>query len=234
MQVYYEHILSTGLLQVQEATAKHAGKVLRMQPGEHIVLTDGRGRYCTALISDIGKTACTVHIANIETAQQTTPEITLAIAFTKNIDRIEWLLEKIVEIGIHSVYPILCERSVHMQFKRDRLEKIMLAAMCQSKQYTAPLLHEPLALGSLPYKNFDARFIAHCEQNLTRVDLAHQKLNAKSILMLIGPEGDFNQKEIDLCLQNNCMAVSIGETRLRTETAGLVAVTLLKHLVQIP
>jgi 16S rRNA (uracil1498-N3)-methyltransferase len=105
-----------------------------------------------------------------------------------------------------------------------------LGACTVYKQLIAPILHEPLPLSKLPFTEYEARFIAHCDKEQPRNELAAQRTIANSILMLIGPEGDFSQKEIDLCIEHHCSAVSIGNTRLRTETAGLVAVSIIKHL----
>ncbi|MFM2386239.1 MAG: hypothetical protein RL660_996 [Bacteroidota bacterium] len=231
MQLYHEAHIAPGLLTLNADNAKHIAKVLRMRAGQQVQLCDANGNFCTASIVDNTKHSCTVNITEIKTAPIVMPNITLAIAFTKNIDRIEWMLEKIAELGITALQPILCERLVSATFKRERLEKIAISAMCQSKQYHALQIREPLRLVDLPFADFDAKYIAHCEEALERKELSSIKINANSTLMLVGPEGDFTNNEIALCMQHGCIPVQLGETRLRTETAGLVACTLLKQVV---
>jgi 16S rRNA (uracil1498-N3)-methyltransferase len=229
MQLYYEENIAQGILQLSDENAKHVVRVLRMNTYDKIQITDGQGNYCTAIIADTGKHHCNVNINTIENAPEANVKISLAIAFTKNMARIEWMLEKLVEIGIQEIYPLETARGERVNFKKDRLQKIALAAMCQSKQFHAPLIHETTSIEHILSKHNGTKLIAHCIDEQQKNNIADIP-NANAFLIFIGPEGDFTTNEIDLCLQKNCTPISLGNTRLRTETAGLVACTLLRNL----
>ena len=147
----------------------------------------------------------------------------LAVAPTKMNDRYEWFLEKATEIGISEITPIICDHSERKVVKTDRFDKIILAAMKQSNQLFLPKLNEPIALKDFLKKEFNStKYIAHCEET-SKKTLKESIKPSTDIVMLIGPEGDFSEKEIKLALENNYIPVSLGNTRLRTETAAMVA-----------
>jgi 16S rRNA (uracil1498-N3)-methyltransferase len=226
MHLFFEQHIEPPRHQLNDENCKHALQVLRMKVHEKILITNGNGEMYTCFIQSIDKKNCIVEITDTIT-HQTKPSIHLAIAFTKNPSRIEWMLEKITEIGIVEITPLITKRSEKTFFKKDRFTKIILSAMCQSQQAFLPLLNEPKTLEEV-IKNCSEKnkFIAHCIVDEQKHFLKKQN---EATIVLIGPEGDFTEEEISTCLEHNFVTVTLGNTRLRTETAGLVAVTLLNN-----
>ena len=213
---------------LDEATSKHVVQVLRMQNGEQLQLTNGKGILFTAEITDNNRKRCGTRILQTTNHQPQTTNITIAISPVKNNTRFEWFLEKATEIGVTEIIPLICSRTEKTAFKFDRMKSILVSAMLQSQQCWLPVLHEPTKFNELVKSSAQQqKFIAHCiddaKRNLT--DLNNESLSSK--IILIGPEGDFTADEIELAIQNHYSAVSLGDTRLRTETAGIVAATLL-------
>jgi len=216
---------------LDEDTSRHVAQVLRMKEGEKLNLTDGKGNLITAEITDAHKKHCTVNIIDSQFTSHVTRKITIAISLVKNTNRFEWFLEKATEIGISEIIPLICERTEKQKFRFDRMKGICISAMLQSQQCWLPILDEPVKytehIKSIKDNAGLTKFIAHCEEQDQKNSLStFQLLNHSTIL--IGPEGDFTKNEIELALQNDFIPVSLGETRLRTETAGIVAATLLK------
>lgn len=215
---------------MDEDTSKHMIGVLRMEKGEEVLLTDGQGRKARAQIIDDNRKRCVVEVISLHTEEAKTPTVTIAISIVKNASRFEWFLEKATEIGVSAIIPLLCERTEKEKFRYDRMRGILVSAMLQSQQTWLPMLHEPTPFADLVKKVTPAqKFIAHC--------LPEQKQQLfsspqHSSLILIGPEGDFTPKEIGLALENGFLPVALGKTRLRTETAGIVAATLLMNSQQ--
>ena len=220
---------------LDEATSKHIVQVLRMQNGEQLQVTNGKGILFTAEITDNNRKKCIVEVIQKSKIANLKSKITIAISPVKNNTRFEWFLEKATEIGVTEIIPLVCSRTEKTAFKFDRMKSILVSAMLQSQQCWLPVLHEPSKFNELVKSaSQQQKFIAHCideaRRNLT--DLNNESLTSK--IILIGPEGDFTANEIDLALQNHFNAVSLGETRLRTETAGIVAATLLVNLSSVP
>lgn len=216
---------------LNEDTSKHMIGVLRMMKGQQVLLTDGKGAKANATIVDDNRKRCIVQIDKIEKAEAKTPKITIAISNVKNASRFEWFLEKATEIGINQIIPLLCERTEKEKFRYDRMQGILISAMLQSQQAWLPVLQQPSVYGEV-VSNMEAssKFIAHCLPG-QKQPLANQLANkSANQLILIGPEGDFTEPEIELALQQNFTPVDLGSTRLRTETAGVVAAVLLRHL----
>lgn len=213
---------------MDEPTSKHCIMVLRKQKGEQVLLADGRGNKFTAVIADDNRKKCVLQVTACENVPASTPAIRIAICFTKNASRIEWFLEKATEIGIQEIIPVLSHRSETEKFKAERLQNILVSAMMQSQQYYLPVLEAPVAFDKVVQQNKDGqRFIAHClPESKTHLWQAMQP--GKDTLVLIGPEGDFTPEEIALALAQGFQPVSLGDTRLRTETAGMVAATMCK------
>ena len=214
---------------LDEATSKHIVQVLRMQNGEQLQLTNGKGALFTTEITDNNRKRCTVKVMKTNNKQRTTNSISIAISPVKNNTRFEWFLEKATEIGVSEIIPLVCTRTEKTNFKFDRMKGILVSAMLQSQQCWLPVLHGPTKFNTLiTSSTHQQKFIAHCIDDVKRSlsDLNNKSLVSK--IILIGPEGDFTTEEIDLALQNHFSAVSLGETRLRTETAGMVAATLLR------
>ena len=209
-------------------------QVLRMNAGEQLNLTDGKGNLITAEITEAHKKHCQVKVINSTFINQPSRKITIAISLLKNSNRFEWFLEKATEIGISEIIPLICERTEKEKFRQDRMEGIIISAMLQSQQCWLPVLQKPVAFDKLLdsfttlQKLYDQKFIAHCIEKEKRnlIDLVNESLSSQ--IILIGPEGDFTPDEVQLAVLNHFDAVSLGDTRLRAETAGIVAATLLR------
>jgi len=224
MNVFYVP-LSSGSLEIQldENESNHCIKVLRLRNDEIITIVDGIGGLYRAKIIDAHHKKCRVEIVESTFSPKPTPFIHLAVAPTKNIERFEWFVEKSIEIGVGMITPLLCEKSERKIVNIDRIEKIVVAAMKQSLNLHKTILNQMTTFPELlKHAKQDQNFIAHCE-NTEKVALK-QACNSKTdTLILIGPEGDFSSKEIALATKNGFTSVSLGSTRLRTETAGIIA-----------
>ncbi len=226
---YIEQTDSSGIIQLNEDTSKHVVQVLRMKNDEQLQLTDGKGNLFSCMIIDDHRKKCVVKVTDVAHTPRPAKQISLGISLVKNNTRFEWFLEKATEIGVSAVVPLLCFRTEKQHFRFDRMHSILVSAMLQSQQTWLPELWEPQKFSSFVDGNqSQQKLIAHCENEATKVELITQLSPEKTErLLLVGPEGDFTAKEISLALQNNFIAVSLGATRLRTETAGVVAATLL-------
>ncbi len=217
---------------LDENTSRHLVQVLRMKRGEKLNLTNGKGNLLTCAITDDHKKHCKVQILETSNEQPATRNITIAISLLKNSNRFEWFLEKATEIGINEIIPFICERTEKQKFREDRMQNILISAMLQSQQCWLPVLHKPVAY-ELIFRQEEIihtsqKFIAHCieDQKRNLADLVNETLPSQ--IILIGPEGDFTAEEVQLAIQNHFDAVSLGDTRLRAETAGVVAAAILK------
>lgn len=228
---FYSEALQPGTSEfvLNEDTSKHVVQVLRMQNGQQLNLTDGRGNIFNASIIDDHKKRCTVKILSEKYQEPSGKKITIAISPVKNTSRFEWFLEKATEIGVNEIIPLICGRTEKQHVRMERLRGILVSAMLQSQQCRLPLLHEPVRFEDLVMRQFEngKKYIAHCLPEGNKESLHLQISKSSNQLILIGPEGDFTTEEIDLALNNNFIPVALGETRLRTETAGVVAATLL-------
>ena len=228
MQRFYAEQLesNSNTLILNEVESNHACKVLRLSIGEPIEIINGKGLIARAKIVVSHHKRCEVEIEKIEIHQKPEQQIHLAICPTKGNDRFEWMLEKIVEIGVDSITPLISENSERNKLNYERLGKIILSATKQSLSAYMPKLMEQQKVADFITVNKNA-LIAHCDSRFEREVLNAKHSSSESIIM-IGPEGDFSKKEIELALHHGLKSVSLGNNRLRTETAGLVAVTLLK------
>ena len=212
---------------LDEETSKHIIQVLRMKAGEQLNLTDGKGNLLTCSIVDDHKKHCLVKVEATSYQQPATRKVSVAISLLKNSNRFEWFLEKATEIGVSEIIPLICERTEKEKFRYERMHGICISAMLQSQQVWLPVLYEPIEFNkAVIHSSAKGKFIAHCDDG-SKDQLTNQPIN-QSTLILIGPEGDFTPLEIVLAIQNEFMPVSLGKTRLRTETAGIVAATLLR------
>ncbi len=216
---------------LDEDTSKHIVQVLRMKNGEQLQLTDGKGKIYLGEITNDHRKKCEVTILKISNIPYPSSGITIAISPVKNTSRYEWFLEKATEIGVTAIVPLLCERTEKQHFKWERMQGILVSAMLQSQQAWLPILHEPIKfskyLGDANTVPFLLKMIAHCEDENNKQLLQKIANPAQSQLILIGPEGDFSKQEIEDALWQGFIPVSLGNSRLRTETAGIVAATLL-------
>ena len=222
MQLFYiQNPESEIILSAEES--KHATKVLRKKEGDILNFTDGKGGFYKAKITVADTRKCRLEIISSEQKEkQHNYHLHIAIAPTKNMDRFEWFLEKATEIGIDEITPIICHHSERKVIKTERCTRILLSAMKQSLKFHLPKLNEAISLNDLIKQDFEGtKYIAHCEEG-NKTELKEKK-KEKRTLILIGPEGDFSPTEIEMALQNQFKAVSLGTSRLRTETAGIIA-----------
>lgn len=224
IQFYAPDIEAT--LTLPESDSQHCVRVLRKQPGDVIEVIDGTGHRFVCRITEAHSKRTRVEIIGRENLPVFWPgEIVVGVAPTKNIDRMEWMVEKLTEIGVDRIVPLLCARSERKGIKQSRLEKIAISAMKQSLKAVCPQVSE-----MTPWSRFiedtaasEQRFIAHCIGDMERQLLAAQLRPGASVVIAIGPEGDFSPEEIKQALTAGFMPVSLGEARLRTETAALMA-----------
>lgn len=224
--LFYAGDLDASLIVLDEEESRHIAAVLRRKVGDALLLCDGRGRRCTAQIVEIGKRALIARALGPIPEPVPDPALLhLAVAPTKHADRMEWLVEKAVEVGVRRITPLLCERSERRALRVERLHKIALSAMKQSMRLWAPQID---ALTPLPVflkiQNADSvqRFIAACSPD-PKPHLFEALDRRYPSCTLIGPEGDFSPSELRLAIQSGYGAVSLGDARLRTETAALCA-----------
>ena len=214
---------------LSEETGKHCIQVLRMKKSEPLQLTDGKGNAFVASIISDNKRACLVNILERKYFNPPAKKISIGISILKNAGRLEWFLEKAAEIGVSEIIPLLCKRTERQHFRFDRMNAVLIAAILQSQQTWLPQLHEPTDVKTfIQQSSYQQKLIAHCE-NDTKKELSNLSIQ-DHVQILIGPEGDFTHEEIEFALQNQYQPVSLGNTRLRTETAGVVAASLLMHL----
>ena len=210
---------------MNEEESKHAIRVLRLQIGDHIQLIDGKGGLFIAEISHTHPKRCELKVIDqLEHSSQKDHYIHLAVAPTKNMDRFEFFVEKATELGIDEITPIICERSERKTIKKERLVKISIAAAKQSVKPTLPVINELTSIPELlKSTNNGFKFVAHCATDENKFSLKETYRPANDVIILIGPEGDFTEKEINMVSENGFESISLGKSRLRTETAAIVA-----------
>lgn len=225
MQLFYNSTIkeSDTLFVFDKEESKHIIKVLRKKESDILYVTNGLGYLFKTQIALASDSKCTVKINSFEKQELPKFQLHLAVAPTKMNERYEWFLEKVTEIGIQEITPIICEHSERKIIKIDRFQKIIESAMKQSLHYFLPKLNEPILYKDFIKKEFGKqKFIAHCEET-DKKSLKKELKSNEDAIILIGPEGDFSVKEIQLALDNKFIPVSLGNTRLRTETAAVVA-----------
>lgn len=225
MQLFYNPNIdeTTESFSFDKEESKHIIKVLRKKDTDILHVTNGLGLLFETEITLASDNKCTVKIIAVEKAEPSKFQLHLAVAPTKMNDRFEWFLEKATEIGIHEITPIICDRSERKVVNKERFEKIILTAMKQSNVLFLPKLNNAITFKEfLKRKNEGLQLIAHCEETDKKSLKSVLKPN-ENVTLLIGPEGDFSEKEIALALENKFVPVSLGNTRLRTETAAVVA-----------
>lgn len=225
MQLFYNPDINIDSLEFSfdKEESKHISKVLRKKEGDILFVTNGLGYLFHSEIILASEKKCSVKITKTETQQPTEFYTHVAVAPTKMNERFEWFLEKATEIGIHEITPIICDHSERKSIKTERFDKIIQSAMKQSNQFFLPKLNEPISFKDFVNKQIDGVLcIAHCEETNKKLLKEVAKPKTKHTI-LIGPEGDFSTKEIELAIKNSYIPISLGNTRLRTETAALVA-----------
>ena len=236
MQLFYNSEITTETKQItfDKIESKHIVRVLRKKENDVLKITNGKGFLFDVKITFANDKRCKAEIIKCE--EKPKPwnyYLHIAIAPTKLNDRVEWFLEKATEIGIDEITPIICSNSERRVIKLERFEKIIQSAMKQSLKFTLPKLNEPIKLSQFINQEFDGKVcIAHCEEGKDKNLLQSVVKPSEKTTILIGPEGDFSSKEIKKCLEKNLIPISLGESRLRTETAGLVAVNIISFINQ--
>jgi 16S rRNA (uracil1498-N3)-methyltransferase len=227
---FYEPLIATGMTQftLSETSSKHCVQVLRMDVGEQIDITNGQGGLFHATIQVSHKKNAVVTITTSTQTDRPKQKLQLGISLLKNAVRLEWLFEKATEIGVTSITPLVCERTIHERFKTERMQQIIQSAMIQSQQTWLPVLSEPMPLLQFITKgSANQKLIAHCEPlHKTSIQSIEP---SDDLLLLIGPEGDFDPSEIEAAIAKDFMPIDLGPTRLRTETAGIFALSCLKN-----
>lgn len=228
MQLFYSPQLDSSVSQFtfSEEESKHIIKVLRKKEGDILNITNGKGYWFEARIISADLKKCKVEIFDTTRKHPAKHWLHMAVAPTKLNDRFEWFLEKATEIGVNEITPIICERSERKTIKIERLKKVVQSGMKQSLQTYLPKLNDALTYKEFMEKSHDGlRFIAHCEDE-EKLDLKRRVAPDKDVTILIGPEGDFSKPEIELAYENGFLPISLGRNRLRTETAAIVACTV--------
>ncbi len=231
MQLFYAPDITPPTYTFSEEESKHAIRVLRLAVGDTISITDGRGRLFSSRITDANPKRCSVAIeSTIESFEPLPYSLTMCVAPTKNIERFEWFLEKATEIGVSQIYPLLSAHSERKAIKMEREEKVITAAMKQSLKAYHPTLHPLTTLKDIiAQKSTSERYIAHCNPSQSsegKPYLGDKVTPGADIEILIGPEGDFSPEEVQLAISRGYKEISLGEQRLRTETAAVVATTI--------
>jgi len=227
---FYEPLIATGMTQftLSETSSKHCVQVLRMDVGEQIDITNGQGGLFHATIQVAHKKNAVVTITASKQTDRPKQKLQLGISLLKNAVRLEWLFEKATEIGVTSITPLVCERTIHERFKTERMQQIIQSAMIQSQQTWLPVLSETMPLLQFITKGSAAqKLFAHCEPlHKTSIQSIEP---SDDLLLLIGPEGDFAPSEIEAAIAKEFIPIDLGPTRLRTETAGIFALSCLKN-----
>lgn len=229
MYLFYTPDITAGLYSLNEEESRHCQKVLRLREGDIVHLTDGQGTLFEARISDAHSRQVTVEVISRQDGYgRRNYRLHIAVAPTKNIDRFEWFLEKATEIGVDEITPLICDHSERRQLRTDRLEKLITAAVKQSLKAYHPKLNEPEPLGKFlakPYKG--NKYMAYITSGTPLLKQLYQK-GADAVIM-IGPEGDFSPAEAEAAINSGYQVISLGDSRLRTETAAVAAC----HTIQL-
>jgi 16S rRNA (uracil1498-N3)-methyltransferase len=229
MHLFYSPDLVEGINALPEEEAHHAFHVLRVKTGDRFGLLDGKGGHAEAEVIEAGKKGVLVQTGPIDREVKKTTEIHLAVAVTKTSDRFEWFLEKAVELGIDRLTPLLTDRVKRDRMRIDRLQKIAIAAMKQSRRRYLPVIDPLTRLKDLPHSS-DQRYFGWCEGD--HPSLMQLYTTASSALVVIGPEGDLTPTEAQQLMEQGFKAISLGKARLRTETAALAACTWMSLMQQ--
>lgn len=226
IQFYAPDIADT--LTLPESDSRHAVRVLRMGEGEMLQVIDGRGNVYTCRLVDAHPKRAGVEItACVPQPLPWTQQLVVAVAPTKHMDRMEWLVEKLTEVGVNRIVPLLCDRSERREIKTERLEKIAVSAMKQSLKAVLPVIDEltPLRRAVATLLPEAKRFVGYCDEAVERRDFAGVYTPGHDTVIFIGPEGDFSPSEVEMLLGAEVMPVTFGDNRLRTETAALYGLT---------
>ena len=233
MQQFYLSSLSKNDTEIHfdKTESKHLSRVLRKKVGDTIAITNGLGCRFTATLTSVDHKTCKAAIVRCEEIKADSYHLHIFIAPTKSNDRMDWFVEKATEIGVHAITPIICQRSDRKVVKQERLQKIAIAAMKQSLRTYLPIIHPACDFSTSLNEVKGKSYIAHC-QNTKKVAIEGLGFKDKHISIFIGPEGDFTHEEIQAAADANVNALTLGEKRFRTETAGIIACHSISLLYQ--
>lgn len=225
MQVFYAPGITGNTYTLDERESKHTIRVLRMKSGDPVRLIDGKGNLFEGTIKDPDQKKCVIGIESvIENFETRRYRLHLAVSPLKNPDRYEWFVEKAVEIGVDEITPLLCHNTEKQTVKPERLRNIIVSAMKQSLKAKDTILNEPCLFGKMINLSHPGKMmIAHCNEKINRVGIGDLYMKGEDAIILIGPEGDFSQNEINDACKQGFSPVHLGTSRLRTETAGVSA-----------
>ncbi|MBK9211543.1 MAG: 16S rRNA (uracil(1498)-N(3))-methyltransferase [Saprospiraceae bacterium] len=235
-QLFYTKNISKNTATLDEEESRHLTLSLRKKETEMVHFTDGKGYIYSGKIGKNNlknKTVVLENVQIIEFKPHTKPQTGIAISPIKNVDRFEWFIEKATELGVKHIYPIVCDRTEKTNIRLDRMEKICISAMKQCLNSWQPIISAPQSFKEFLEIDhvFEQKIIAHCEET-SKTDLLESLLPNKSTLVLIGPEGDFTGSEINVAIKKNFMPTSLGDFRLRTETAGVYCATIMNAFLK--
>lgn len=225
MHIFYTQVPENNIFTLDRNESHHCIHVLRLKVGNIVGLVDGRGGIYEGELIGQGKTEVNGRILSKKEVNKRSYNLTLAISPTKSTDRFEWFVEKAIEIGVDTIVPLMCKRTERKHVRLERLEKIAVSAMKQSLYPWLTQIHEAMSYEDFMHimqSDHSLKFIAHCDED-EKENLLTAGENTREFTVLIGPEGDFTPEEIDMAKQNSFRPVSLGNNRLRTETAGIVA-----------
>ncbi|PQJ11488.1 16S rRNA (uracil(1498)-N(3))-methyltransferase [Flavipsychrobacter stenotrophus] len=218
-------LIENETITLDDATAKHIWQVLRMEAGDELRITDGKGNVAVGTIRSAERHRCDVVLQQVTLSEHKQHSLHLCVAFTKNNSRNEWLLEKATELGVASITPISAARSEKVHFRQERWEKLLTSALLQSQQDYMPELSDMMTIAEVVKKfgHIKDKYIAHCISEQPRTPFAEMLKPSSETVILIGPEGDFRFDEVSLCMDYGFKPVTLGNQRLRTETAAIAA-----------
>ena len=228
MQLFYAPNIVPPSHDLSEEESRHCVRVLRLNVGDTLYLTDGLGNLFRAIIRRADPRRCSIEVVETITEyEKRNYSLTLAVAPTKHVERFEWFLEKATEAGVDRIVPLECDHSERHRLKSERARRVIVSAMKQSLKAYCPQFDEPTPFSKLVSAPFDGRkFIAHCENSTGRLHIGDALRAGGSNLILIGPEGDFSESEIQLARLHGFKEISFGASRLRTETAAVAAAVI--------
>lgn len=218
---FYEAFEQGDIPELSDTNMHHMLNVLRMKSGEECFLCNGKGIQYHIQLTSVGKRKVEYQIKDTQQFSYNTEGFILAIAFTKNPARMEWLIEKACEIGVKAIVPLITERSERLHFKADRFRKILISAMLQSRRYFLPEMYEPQSLQTVISWPIPIKTLAHCMDMGIKKQLSQLVQANQELIVCIGPEGDFTEAEVLACEHAGFQSITLGQQRLRTETAGL-------------
>jgi 16S rRNA (uracil1498-N3)-methyltransferase len=230
MHIFYTPDISSMCYRLSEDESKHAIRVLRLNLGDTVALIDGKGTMYKARIADPNPKRCEVIVEDVQTEfEKRSYQLHIAISPLKNADRFEWFIEKATEIGIDTITPLLCGRTEKKGFNLDRCNRIIESAMKQSIKAYRPLMNRPVKFPEfIKATENTVKIIACCEGERELINKIYKP--EQDVVILIGPEGDFTPEEIETAKTNGYIPITMGNSRLRTETAGIVAVHTISHI----